>query len=1450
MQLAKGQNTPLYGTAVELRLSSESGTPALYVALLGADDRVATATDFRQHGSPEPGPVSFAESAVHLDLLAVSNTVQRIVVLATVGGTPLPALELTVTGGATTATFTMPSATAETATIVCEVYRRSGQWKLRAVGQGYKTGLTGAAADFGFDATLAPPPAREMPAATAPPPPVIATPIPPPHSAAAPPSITATMSPNPVDADVAQGRPGYASAAPLSAVPMPPSSTTPRTAPTVAPPADAARPTTKARRDRSSRGLRAPEHLAAAEVSAPGAAAPHVSASASAAAPAAKAGQTAAAPSSRTTPTDLPAPPTPIEAAFAPPADSATPSTKARRDRGGRGLRAPASTAWHGAASMRETSDAAEVPVLARRTELAPVVDRVKAEAAASIARLLRTVVTNAASSMPSTSDGVQRIQHELGQDRELLWNAYETVRGDVLHKYRTQAFTNLLPANWYEREPAPRPGYSGSNPEVTAEHWLVDAAAATEAVRGAGIRVTSNGRAQQRRELLDTAATVLGRYDAAVRDAELTAQHKTAKLFADVFAQFRRQMSVAITRMIDQYVAVELGAITPCPGEATPVWQAVADATAIAPSPPTRMVFPLGLIRLTQARIHTELTVPAPPGGKHEHIFTLPLEESTPPIPVLLDLDDTGGIVTDSTAVVENLTLDMLATLPAGRLKIDVVDPMKVGASMNFLYGVGEAGEQIYGQKVWGSHNVNELLTELENHVAFVTQKYLQGTHETLTAYNRAAGEVAEPYRLLLLFDHPHAFTRDGRMYDDESLKRLERLATVGRRAGVLIAATADSVTTSLDSLATAFTGRQDTGLVARLQLPTGVRPAQYVTRGELDWLLRPYPLPSDQIRAEVLAHIERSLATSGDTRVAPKRVHELAVQAMERGVAKGTQAPEIIADPHDQATWWQSSVDDRVVARFGRMGATDVAELRLDSGALSSALVGGRTGSGKSVLLHSIILGIALQYSPAEVEFYLIDFKEGVEFKPYATPGLPHAKVVAIETNRDFGISVLESLDSEIARRAALFKNAGQGQMEIGRYRQSTGERLPRIVLIIDEFHMLLEQDDATATRGAGLLDRIIRQGRAFGVHTLLASQSVSGGGQKIRTALNQIPNRLVLASSTQDSEQLLAEGNADAQLLSKPGEGIINDHAGQAEANNRFQCAYWPADLRATLIEQLCEQAEAHGFTGRPAVFEGDIAVAPQDYPLETFTRSDRRTALVLPMGAPMSLDPPLAIRLGREPGNNLLVVDPNALTTLALQIAVLRAADIRVEYVDFAAIEQHSEALFARLCTAGAVAYHRRKLGDVLDSLLSELAERTELDEYHGPARVLFLVGLHRARELNPDAFDEDGASAKLARLLRHGPEVGLHVVGWADRYASLQRRLDPDGLRQFGFKVLGPASEDDSRVLIDSEVAANLTANQFAVDDYDNARTDIVRRFADPGPEWLDLLLRTERGHDG
>src|SRR5947209_596371 len=93
----------------------------------------------------------------------------------------------------------------------------------------------------------------------------------------------------------------------------------------------------------------------------------------------------------------------------------------------------------------------------------------------------------------------------------------------------------------------------------------------------------------------------------------------------------------------------------------------------------------------------------------------------------------------------------------------------------------------------------------------------------------------------------------------------------------------------------------------------------------------------------------------------------------------------------------------------------------------ALSLVLVAGKTGSGKSTLLHVLITQLAMFYSPREVELYLIDFKKGVEFKAYASMSLPHARVVAIESEREFGLSVLQWLDVELSKRGEIYRAAG---------------------------------------------------------------------------------------------------------------------------------------------------------------------------------------------------------------------------------------------------------------------------------------------------------------------------------------------------------------------------------------------------------------------------------------
>ena len=119
-----------------------------------------------------------------------------------------------------------------------------------------------------------------------------------------------------------------------------------------------------------------------------------------------------------------------------------------------------------------------------------------------------------------------------------------------------------------------------------------------------------------------------------------------------------------------------------------------------------------------------------------------------------------------------------------------------------------------------------------------------------------------------------------------------------------------------------------------------------------------------------------------------------------------------------------WTASAAEELRVPIGRTGAIRLQELRLGRGVAQHVLIAGKTGSGKSTLLHVLITNLALWYSPDEVEFYLVDFKKGVEFKTYATHDLPHARVIAIESEREFGLSVLQRLDAELNRRGDLFR------------------------------------------------------------------------------------------------------------------------------------------------------------------------------------------------------------------------------------------------------------------------------------------------------------------------------------------------------------------------------------------------------------------------------------------
>lgn len=130
-------------------------------------------------------------------------------------------------------------------------------------------------------------------------------------------------------------------------------------------------------------------------------------------------------------------------------------------------------------------------------------------------------------------------------------------------------------------------------------------------------------------------------------------------------------------------------------------------------------------------------------------------------------------------------------------------------------------------------------------------------------------------------------------------------------------------------------------------------------------------------------------------------------------------------------------------------------IVSITIGEGSSHHGLIAGATGSGKSTLLHTLIMSSMLHYSPEQLHLYLMDFKSGTEFKIYESVKLPHIQLLALDAMQEFGESILENLVSEMEKRGAMFKEAGQTSLK--GYTEATGKPLPRILVIMDEFQIL---------------------------------------------------------------------------------------------------------------------------------------------------------------------------------------------------------------------------------------------------------------------------------------------------------------------------------------------------------------------------------------------------------
>lgn len=801
----------------------------------------------------------------------------------------------------------------------------------------------------------------------------------------------------------------------------------------------------------------------------------------------------------------------------------------------------------------------------------------------------------------------------------------------------------------------------------------------------------------------------------------------------------------------------------------------------------------------------------------------------------------------------VRSLMLRHLLSAAPGEVRFLVFDPTGLGQSAGDLLDLSEYDPDLIGGKVWSSpRDLEARLAELSDHIELVIQKYLRTTYETIDEFNDAAGEVAEPYRILVLFDVPTGLTA-------ESATLLRSVLQNGPRCGVFTLMACDPSAPApygvdLAQLSDAAPKRMN------LQAPFKDEIGGY----ELTTVLDHEVLPErSEVARTLIDGIGRAAIRRTEGAVTFEKTFSLFRNVAARGLQPELGSGPLATDVSDAATWWRSDSTAGLFAPIGQKGARDVAVLGLDSANRFGALLVGRPGAGKSTLLHTYIGGLTTLYSPEELQLYLIDFKEGVEFKAYAEEKLPHAKVIAIESDREFGLSVLESLNAEIVQRAEMLRATGGRQAGLQSLRESTGETIPRILLVFDEFQVLFARNDKVGLAAADLLETIIRQGRGFGIHVLLGSQSLSGLDALGAHVPQLLPVRILLPAAEADARRVLGEGNSAGDYLTNHGEGILNPSGGAVEANERFKGALLAESDRIARLQSMREKANNAGFTRAPMVFEGN-ALTPlgDEDPLrfrEELTASGSYPIRIR-AGAPMAVGDVGDLVLSREAGANVLAVMRNGATDVAdidpaggpayglLCAAVMSGvmANATVDVIDFMPNDDGLDELFEPLLNTRSITLKRRRaFPEVVKQHLEEVRQRVELEENGGSPKLLVLFGVHRARELNSEigSLDADhDLMEQLEELVREGPEYGVHVWMWAESVSGASRRLTPRIMREVGWRIAGKMSGDDSQTFIGGSQAADLRESQLLILHDDRGAVTRVMGYSPPPSAWISQIL--------
>ncbi|HWM58063.1 MAG TPA: type VII secretion protein EccCa [Pseudonocardia sp.] len=374
------------------------------------------------------------------------------------------------------------------------------------------------------------------------------------------------------------------------------------------------------------------------------------------------------------------------------------------------------------------------------------------------------------------------------------------------------------------------------------------------------------------------------------------------------------------------------------------------------------------------------------------------------------------------------------------------------------------------------------------------------------------------------------------------------------------------------------------------------------------------------------------RLLAGAGAQREPLGRADELSIEAAEAlarqlagfRLATGADAedlstvdatlPALLGSPDAAALdlerlWRPRPLRDRLRAPIGISADGGVLELDIKEAAQDGmgphGLLIGATGSGKSELLRTMVLGLAAMHPPDVLNMVLVDFKGGATFAGMSRLGHVAAVITNLQDDAGLVSRMYEALSGELNRRQELLRAAGSlvsvRDYERARQRGVPLDPLPNLLVVVDEFSELIAQQEEFVE----LFVQIGRLGRSLGLHLLLASQRLDEG--KIRGLEAHLSYRIALRTFSPEESRTVI-GVPDAYTLpSAPGHGLLK---ADTAVLTRFRTTYVSGGY-------------ADGIEGGDGTLPGPVGVRP--FPARMLAVPAGVAAATAPAAAPAEEDP---------------------------------------------------------------------------------------------------------------------------------------------------------------------------------------------------------------------------------